>query len=901
MAMTSPALIQAKLKPPTPRPRCISRRHLQARLAELPRRKAAVIRGAPGTGKSTLLALHLRQNPHLKARWVSLDAGDDDVRTFWSYVLEALKPDLGEQAAVWRALLDESLQAGDVDSVLVELVNGFQPEGDVFLILDDAHHLADARVVQSLQFFLRWSSERVHVVLLTREEPALPLSEWRMAGQLLEIDNDDLKVSREEARNFLNDTLGMAFSEGAAERLTTLAEGWLGGLQLLAVAAEQAEDPVRSIEEMGRPVVDYLSEQILQRLPEDEQRFLVDTSILSYLHEGPCRAVTGDGAAGEALLDLLAKNLFIVPVDEGAGLYRYHHLFGEFLRQRFRRLPMGERRELHLRAARHYRDIIKSHLRGDAVDEAVRHFLHANEPEEALDVIGSLPGGVRSWRLLQKVPLAALHSRPDFIYQRLFSLLAEQRLEEAGEVVRSFRGAMGDDTANALFDMFGALLGLGPMAHAAGELTAERLQRQPLGEETKAVLYSLLAAVFMLWGREQEALTCLAEAERIAPRVENPYIRYYSLQFKAQLKEHMGDLAECEGIYTDMFRLVERHRFLGPVKLNADMGFAGVLLKGGRLGEARIYLDRIRPRAVQRGAPTAEHGDGAAAMSGAPPTVEVQAAYWYNELEYSLLAGDGEAAADAAARLTALNVLGNDIYRAPMLRYLLLLDMASDADVARFRFDDIADPTWQDCAVQSQLLVRDGRFDEALALLDESLSGLRRRQARLPLVDTLLLKAELLLKAGNGGMLPHPARDALREAVHYAAGSGLVAPFILSAGAVGPALPFLRREPEAEWRAGEAAFLDDLIARLDEHPRSGRRDAEGGERPAPFVPDNPLSERETEVLHVLAEGATNKEIAERLFISVATVKTHVVNVYSKLGVSNRIEAVAEARRRGIVP
>lgn len=882
--MTRPRvpLLSAKLRPPELRRNYVPRADLQKRLARLPDYKVAVIKGAPGSGKSTLLAAHLQEYPSVQARWVSLDAGDNDMRTLWSYVLEALSPDLGSRADELRRLLDSTLQAGDVDSVLTELVNELQPETDLYLVLDDAHHLTERWVIDSLQFFLRYSSPRVHVILLTRDEPPLYLGEWRMGGQLFELDNDDLKVSGDEARRFLTYTLGLHTDDAVIDRLTSMAEGWIGGLQLLGVAVRQRGRDIAVTESqagaafasLGGPLVEYLSGEILDSLTDDEQHFLLSTSILTYLYEDVCRAVTGLEAAGVLLRGMAANNLFIVTVDEGLGLYRYHHLFQEFLQQRLRRLPAEERRQWHRRAAEYYRatDMDRGAVasdRLDAAEESVRHYLAAGVYDSALEVIAGVPSGAQSWRLLQRMPLSTLAGKPDFIYQRLFSHMADQQPDRCGEIIDRFRGTFAEPVSNSLFELFGMLLGHRPGDVQPEHLTSEHLRRLTLGDATKAILYSLLAMVLTLGQREQEALTCLHEADRIVGRVENPYIRYYCMQFKGQLREHMGDLLQCEAIYRDMFRLVERHKFLAPLLVTAHIGIVGILLKGGRLDEARTHLDEVGPRI---------RGQTAAANP------ELEAAYLYNTLEFYLLKGDRAEAATIARRLLDLDLLSVPLYRATMLRYLLHLDIADDADLARFQFEQIEAPNWHDHLLHIRLLSRAGRFDEAISVVEEGLRGMRKQQAKLPLVETLLAKADVLARAGRP---EQDARNAVREAIHYAHENRLLAPFLLVDESVLGVIRTLRDDVDAELDPSETAFVDGLLSRRDVE--------EGG-----AGEHNPLTEREREVLHVLAEGATNRQIAERLHISVATVKTHIVNVYSKLGVSNRVEAVERARERGII-
>lgn len=1006
MAHPPGPIIGAKLNMPTPRRGYIRREGLHRRLDGLAEYKAAVIRGAPGSGKTTLMAAYLAENPAIAARWISLDAGDDDVRTLWSYILAALKPDLGPQADPLRELLGAALQPGDIDTVLIELVNALQPEDHIFLVLDDAHFLTEPRVLESVQFFLRYSSEKVHLIFITRGEPHLYLGDLLMAGQLLEIDGGDLKVDAGQSRRFLEHTLGLKMSGQLLDRMTALAEGWIGGLQLLGAAYKQKEDgagrPERAeaVASLGRPALEYLSEEIFRSLTDEERYFLVSTSILGYFDADVCRRVSGNDAAGLLLERFIGKHLLVAAVDETKGLYRYHHMFLEFLQRRFSALPADERSRLHRRAARYYRS-------AGNTEKGVEHFLSAGDYGGALALIGRMGGGTEGWRLLQKVPLDALEGRPDFIYQRLFSHMAEQDMEQCGIIVERFQNTFPEPEENLLFDLFAAVLDPGAASLKPDRLSADSMRDSNLSSETKVVLYSLLAIVLTLRGREDEGLACLSETDRIIGQVTNPYITYYALQFKGQVKEYMGDLIECEAVYQSMFRLAEQHPFLQPLLVNAHMSIAGVLLKSGRWAEAREHLDRVKPRAAR------------------DPAVE--ASYLYNEMELFTLTGHHGAAAETARGLKSFGILSSPLYRAPMLRYMLVLGVADEGDLIQFRREQVEHPSWQDRLLEARLLLRDGRAGGAggaLYIVEALLAELRKGQAKLPLVETLLLKAEVLAaapglqsapdapKAGQGGRKAGPgaseagpgagktspdsrkdspdtreastgasevgpgagktapdsrkaspdirefsrdARNAVREAIHYSAENRLVAPFLLAGESVLPIIRALKDEDDdglagsagggrrtgvedgaslgtgggrsSEFSPAEDAFVADLIARwegeadgppmdgppMDGSPTDGSP-VDAGRQKQPAAGGSPygttsgatgpgtslLSRREIEVMHVLAEGATNRQIARRLYISVATVKTHMVNIYSKLGVSNRVEAVEKARRWGII-
>ncbi len=856
MTQKRQGLISAKLRTPAPRRNCIYRAGLADRLESLIEVKVTVVKGAAGSGKTTLLTSYLKERGLTQVRWISLDQNDNDVLSLWSYLLAALAPDLGEQAADLRRLLESIMHAHEMETVLVAVVNALDPEEDVLLVLDDAHQLTDQAVLRSLDFFLRYSSERVHLVLLTRTEPELYLGDLRMAGQLLEFDESDLKVSPEEGQAFLKHTLGLELDAEATARMNELAEGWIGGLQLLAIAMGQKKEQVGFIPSLNKHMVDYLSNEILRSLADQEQEFLVCTSILSYFDAAICGDVLGNPEAGTLLRRLAEKNLFLIAVDEERGVYRYHHLFGEFLRLKFMERPEAERRGLHKRAAHLYL------LTGD-LEESVNHCLLAGEYAEALRLIGRMGGGVKGWSLLKRVPLAALHGQPEFIYQRLFSHFGSLELDECNRIISYFKERLGDPLSDRLFNVINHVAGDQPYDLRQEDWSPEVMKRLELGDETRAVLYLTVSMVLSMKDQAREALVCINEADLIEQRVGNPYIRYFLLILKGQIKEYLGDIRECEAIYDETFRLVERNAFLVPTLANGYIGIVGILLKTGRLAEAESYLERARSQGALH--PSVERG------------------YRYNLMELYVLRGEQEEAARAAEHLMQDAVFRNPLYSASVLKYLLLLDRADDAVLRRFQFDQIPAPRWEDYLLQARLLLRAGRHTEALAMLDQQLGHQRRQQARLPLVEALLLKVQVLEAAG--GAARRDLRNALREAVHYSYENRLMAPFLLGRERIATHLRLLREDREADLCDAEKLFLDGLMSAWGE---------QAGVSPVRPANRSLLSERECEVLQVLAEGATNKEIADRLHISLATVKTPIINIYSKLQVSNRVEVVAKA-------
>ncbi len=335
------ALIQkTKLYFPPTRAGLVVRPRLLAQLNALlaPGRRLGLISAPAGSGKTTLVVQWLAAQPGRPAAWLSLDARDNRPPAFFAGFIAALQtihPHAGKEALDLLALPGVSLE-----EVVTLLVNDLAAAPSPFvLVLDDLHHIADHAVHQALDLFLDAQPPGLRLLLLSREDPPLPLAQRRAGGQLVEIRQDDLRFTLPEAILFLNQSMGLDLAPRQVELLEARPEGWIAGLQLAALSLQRATDSdafIRAFSGSHRFILDYLLEEVLSHQTEERQRFLVETSILERMCAPLCAAVTGRSvAAAQELLDGLDRaNLFVVPLDEERCWYRYHHLFGDLLRAR---------------------------------------------------------------------------------------------------------------------------------------------------------------------------------------------------------------------------------------------------------------------------------------------------------------------------------------------------------------------------------------------------------------------------------------------------------------------------------------------------------------------------------------------------------------------------------------
>ena len=434
-------LLETKLYVPKLRRGVVARPRLSERLSRGAESKLTLISAPAGFGKTTLLAEWLAAAPagRRSVAWLSLDQADNQPVTFWTYLITALQtvvPGIGASAL---SLLQEP-QPPPIETVLAPLLNELSAvSNDIVLVLDD-YHVVDAPEIQDgMAFLLEHLPPRIHLVIATRADPALPLARLRGRGELVEIRAADLRFTPDEAAAYLNEVMGLDLTAPDVAALEGRTEGWIAALQLAALSMQGRDDIAGFIAGFAgddRYIVDYLVEEVLQRQPERVRSFLLETSILARMTGPLCDAVTGQDG-GKATLEALDRgNLFLVPLDDRRRWYRYHQLFADVLRAHLLDEQPELVPELHRRACEWYEQ------NGER-SEAIRHALAAGDLERAADLVelaipamsrGRQEATLRRW--LEALPDELLRVRPVLSDAYAGSLLVRGEVEGVEERLR---------------------------------------------------------------------------------------------------------------------------------------------------------------------------------------------------------------------------------------------------------------------------------------------------------------------------------------------------------------------------------------------------------------------------------------------------------------------------------
>ena len=903
------SMLDTKFYRPRSRPGALSR----ARLVDVLDRGTAatltLVSAPAGFGKTTLLAQWLERCTHgdrggPSVAWLSLDAGDNEPRTYWTYLMTALGTAVPEVAVQELT----SLQAADpppIRGLLTPLLNdlGALPT-DLVLVLDDYHVIESREVHEAMAFLLEHAPPRLHLVITSRADPAFPLARLRARGQLVEVRSADLRFTSEEAASYF-DAMGLGLSAAEVSTLGERTEGWIAALQLAALSVQGREDVAGFIESFtgnDRYIVDYLVEEVLQTQPDHIEQFLLQTSILDRLTGAVCDAVT-EQDGGKATLEALDRaNLFLVPLDDHRRWYRYHHLFVDVLRARLLDEHPQLVPELHRRAS-------GWHEQAGERAEAIRHALIATDFARAADLVereypasrrDRREGALLGW--LKALPDEVLRNRPVLSVAYAGALLSngavegvEQRLLDAERWLSTTGDGMPASKAGPA-EM--VVINEAEFRRLPGWVAIYRgAQALVQGETSAAVVHA------------HGALALLDEADKIAIAAASALLGLASWG--------QGDLDAAHQAYAACSTLFHQTGHLSDV-LACAITLADICVTQGRLREAMCTYERALPRDVRdrsKGAPVLR---GTADMYVGMSEVHRER----NELDAA------KQCLRISSELGEHNGLPQNRYRSRVAMARVheaegdldaALDLLDDAD--RTYVADFAPEVRPVSALKARLWVRQGRLDQAFAWaqrrgvsVDEELSY-RREFEHLTLARLLIARSDtggsehdlaaanrlldrLLGAAEEGGRtgsvlqvlvlqaLGAQLRDEtslalmpLHRALESAAPEGYVRVFLDE----GPAMTTLLRVSAARGVMPDYAGL--LLGAAPVQLTSSTR-------PRPLV--EPLSERERDVLRLLATDLAGPDIARELVISLSTVRTHTRSIYAKLGVTGRRAAVRRA-------
>ena len=868
-------LLHTKLGIPPLREMVVARKHLLGYVndgflqAGKFSRKLTLVSAPAGYGKTTFVAewLHKLQLP---AGWLSLDEADNDPNRFLAYLMAAIqsvRPGVGVSA---QAMM-QSPQPPPAEINLTILINEISAlSSSLILVLDDYHAISNISIHQQVTFLLEHLPAQMHLVLITREDPLIPVPRLRARSQVLEIRQDDLRFILEEITDFLRRVMQLDLSEDDILALERRTEGWVAGLQLAALSLHGLRDKsdfILAFTGSNRYILDYLIDEVFNRQPGEVRDFLLITAILDRLSGPLCDAVADRNGSRELLEKLEQANMFIVPLDPSRTWYRYHRLFSELLRhqQQLVRQPVEVAR-LHQRASQWF----------DAqgyLNEAIQHSLSAQDWARATYLIGQVNDGmfkrgeivtIINW--MEALPNELVLSQPGLCLIYGWALLLIGKYEQARPVL-----AKAENLASSEPALLGQVataqaylarsVGDNPSVVERSQLALSLLPESDYSR--RGTLLMNLGMVYWHEGNLEEAEPVLEEAQVAANQSGNLYAQLTSEIFLARTHASHGEIRQAALHYPTIIQQGSQV----PVVALAYLDLGSLHYEWDELEKSKQYLE-----------PGLE-------LSRRTRNVEFQIAGLILQAYLSLARQDFDGASgvmDQACKLAG----------------------------------DFSLQTRARCAAcQALIAIARGDYKSAERWLEQNPINLDSH----PFYRFLGLNLpRLLIAQGRMEQATEQLRTRYEAASIAGWGYGLVAVRVLqalSANAPKTRHEFLgdalrRAEPEGYVRTFVDAGIG-LIPLLEDIARDGIAPeyvgriltAFGSKTRLPAVQARsivePLSEREIEVLRLVAAGLSNREIAGRLYISPGTAKTHVHHLCGKLGVRNRTEAANRAKELGL--
>ncbi len=867
--------------------------------------KLTLISAPAGFGKTTIVAdwiHHLQTYPgDRKTAWLSLGDNENVLVQFLLYVVASLRE---VDAEIGKGLLTalRSPEPPSTGSVLTTIINELTLSTDpIILTLDDYHLITNQAIHDAVSYLLDNMPSHLHLVIATREDPFLPLSKLRARGQMTELRAVDLRFTTAEAADFLNRVMGLGLSETDIAALEGRTEGWIAGLQLAAISLRGQSDisgSIRSFTGSNRYVLDYLIEDVLDQQPDEIETFLLQTAILDQMTASLCDAVTRQEDSQSILENLERTNLFIVPLDDERGWYRYHQLFADLLQQRLEQVIPERIPALHRRASEWYEQ-------EEQWPDAIQHAFAAEELDRVADL------AELAWRPMNEqyravtwlswvkaLPDEVVRSRPvlsigcGWASLDAGDLKAAERHFQLAEEWQGKSASVDDEEHRFLSAQIAN--GRAYLSQALGDMesTVEYARRASTFLREDEYFDRGLSAIlpgFAYWasGDLEAANNAVSDAVSYMQKIGKlPFVISFT-SYLADIMTAQGRLHEAIRLYRQLLETANQQgKPDSPEIAVVHLGLSGLFLEKGEMESAREHLERSK-----------EFGE----LTWFAP--------WYRHWVYAhsqFLRTKG----DLDSIFNILNSAKRLYYRHPIPDVRPLKSMLARVWIEQGNFhdaqlwvnerglsvdDDLSYLREHEHITLARLLIARSRSSSVPGDGKDAVKLLRRLLAaaeeggRAGSVIEILVLLSLALEA-QGQILS--AIPTLEGALKMAESQGYVRVFVSE----GPTMSHLLYQALSQ--GIEPQTVQRLLAAFPVIEVQTVESPQSRSSPAELI--ELLSERELEVLQLIAEGLTNPEIAARLYLSLNTVKAHTRNIYGKLDVNNRTQAVTKGRGLGLV-
>ena len=890
-------ILTTKLYNPPLRPKSVRRTRLIERLNQGLHRKLTLVAAPAGFGKTTIVSEWIAEYPYPVA-WVSIDEQDNDPTRFFAYMiaaLQAVQPTIGKE-------IEDSLQSPQtpaINNVLTVLLNDLATMSQTFmLVLDDYHMLTNQVIDEAMAFLIDYLPPQMHLVITTREDPQLPLSRLRARGQLTELRASDLRFTIDEAVEFLNTVMGLQIETEDIVALERRTEGWIAGLQLAALSMQGQADSHEFITAFAgdnRYVVDYLVDEVLLHQPDMIRDFLLQTSIVDRLCGGLCQAITHEPDSDQLLDTLERNNLFVIPLDDKRMWFRYHHLFADVLRAHLNMEFPDLIMTLHQRASDWY---VQNQLYADGV----RHAFLAEDFHRAAYIIEMTWATMdrtrqfATWlKWARQLPDEHIQMRPVLSVGYAWALLENGELEDGERRLNDAESLLDAPTGNMLihdeeeFEYLRASIANARtyLSQAYNDVPAtiayahQALDLLPPDDYLRrGITGSLLGLALWQRGDIKSAYNTFASAMNNFETAGNIMFAVTGVYILSDMLLTLGQFRNAIDTYLRSLQLVSADE-QAPMQGTADV----------YLGLSELYFERFDNDLTKQ---YLQKSETLSKTTGFP---RWRYRWSLVQSRFRLSMGDFEGALNMLDEAERHYIRGPvpDMRPIPALRAMIwikqgnVLEAIRWADDHKLSVDDtLRFPREFEYLTFARLLIARYRkgdtsaIDDAVTLLSRLLDLAEDGGRNGSIINILIQQALLHDATGN----TENGLTYLERALALAEPEGLVRTF------VDEGIPIKRLLNEIH-KDDARNYITTLLSAFET------------EQPLPTDSPvqaliEPLSDRELEVLQLVADGLSNRDISEQLYLALSTVKGHNRNIYGKLGVQRRTEAVARARDLGLI-
>ncbi|MCU6667973.1 HTH-type transcriptional regulator MalT [Enterobacteriaceae bacterium H4N4] len=891
-------LIPSKLSRPVRLDHTVVRERLLAKLSGANNFRLALVTSPAGYGKTTLISQWASGKSDLG--WYSLDEGDNQQERFASYLIAAIQQATNGHCVTSEVMVQKRQYASLsslFSQLFIELAEWHRP---LYLVIDDYHLISNPVIHESMRFFLRHQPENLTLVILSRNLPQLGIANLRVRDQLLEVGSQQLSFNHQEAKQFFDCRLTSPIEVAESSRLCDDVAGWATALQLIALSARHNNSPAHQSARRlaginASHLSDYLVDEVLDSVDQSTRQFLLKSSLLRSMNDALIVRVTGEDNGQMRLEEIERQGLFLQRMDDSGEWFSYHPLFGSFLRQRCQWELASELPDIHRAAA-------ESWMAQGFPSEAIHHALAAGDAHMLRDILLN-----HAWSLfnhseltlleesLRALPWESLLENPRLVLLQAWLMQSQHRYSEVNTLLARAEQEMKSEMDAALHGEFNALRAQVAINDGNPD-EAQRLAMGALEELPLAHFYSRIVAtsvhgeVLHCKGDLTRSLSLMQQTEQMARRHDVWHYALWSMIQQSEILFAQGFLQAAWETQEKAFNLIRdqhleqlpMHEFLLRIR-------AQLLWAWARLDEAES---------------TARHGVDV--LSAFQPQQQLQCLGLL--VQCSLARGDLDNARNHLNRLE--NLLGNGQYHSDwvsnadkvrVIYWQMIDDKKSAANWLRqtpkpeFANNHFLQSQWRNIA-RAQILL--GEFEPAEIVLEELNENARSLRLMSDLNRNLLLQNQLYWQAGR----KNDAQRVLLEALQLANRTGFISHFVIEGETMAQQLRQLiqlntlpeldqhraqriLREINQHHRHKFAHFDETFVERLLTHPEVPE-----------LIRTSPLTQREWQVLGLIYSGYSNDQIAGELAVAATTIKTHIRNLYQKLGVAHRQDAVQHAQQ-----